>query len=168
MSYFLKLEKDLSFIKKALLLAEEARRKGEVPVGAIVVDQEGQIIGQGYNQSISLHDPTAHAEILALRQACEKKKNYRLPGSTLYVTLEPCPMCMGAMVLARISRLVFGAYDPKGGAVRSVMNFPLDNMNHRFEIEGGLLSQECATILKEFFLSRRDEAKNKKENRRGK
>ncbi len=156
-------EKDLIFMKKALHLAEEAWRQGEVPVGAVVVDGEGQIIGQGYNQSIALLDPTAHAEIVALRQAAKKKKNYRLSGSTLYVTLEPCPMCLGAMVQARIDRLVFGAYDPKNGAVSSIMNFPLDKMNHRFEIEGGLLSQECATILKEFFQSRRGETNNKKE-----
>jgi len=154
---------DTYFMKLALEQAELAFQADEVPIGAIIVGENGLICGKGYNCPISLNDPTAHAEIVALRQAAKKKKNYRLSGSTLYVTLEPCPMCLGAMVQARIDRLVFGAYDPKNGAVSSIMNFPLDKMNHRFEIEGGLLSQECATILKEFFQGRRGEINNKKE-----
>jgi len=155
MSYRSRQEKDVAFMKIALAEAKKARQNGEVPVGAIIIDEQEEIIGRGYNQSLTLYDPTAHAEIVALRQAGRRIKNYRLPGATLYVTLEPCPMCLGAMVQARISRLVYGADDPKGGAVCSIMNFPLDKLNHRFEITSGLLQQECGKILQDFFRERR-------------
>ena len=142
-------------MRLALVEAQKARLKGEVPVGAVIVDEQGRIIGRGFNQSISGHDPTAHAEIVALREAGQHRCNYRLNGVTLYVTLEPCAMCLGAMVQARIKRLVYGAPDPKGGAVSSIMEFPFDKMNHRLEIAGGLLAEECAKILQDFFRARR-------------
>ncbi|HHF42261.1 MAG TPA: tRNA adenosine(34) deaminase TadA [Candidatus Aminicenantes bacterium] len=150
-----KLREDVNFMRIALQEAQKAWSKGEVPVGAVIVDEQGQIVARGFNQSLSLHDPSAHAEIVALRAAGRQKGNYRLPGMTLYVTLEPCPMCLGAMVQARIKRLVYGAADPKGGAVSSIMKFPFEKMNHRLEIESGLLEQECAEILQNFFRERR-------------
>ncbi len=135
--------------------ALRAQDQGEVPVGAVLVRQE-QMVGEGWNSSITLSDPTAHAEIMAIRHTALKLQNYRLPGMTLYVTLEPCPMCVGAMIHARIERLVFGAYDPKTGAAGSV--FELANArahNHNHRITGGVLQNECASLLREFFRSRR-------------
>ena len=142
------------FMREALEEAEEASRSGEVPVGAVVV-LDGQILGRGHNSSIALRDPSAHAEILALRSACTARDNYRIPGCDLYVTLEPCAMCLGAAVQARIARIFFGARDPKSGAVSSVMSLPFDKLNHQIEIKGGILEKESAIILKTFFQNRR-------------
>jgi tRNA(adenine34) deaminase len=146
---------DESFMREALSLAAEAEALGEVPVGAVVV-KDGEIIGRGFNRSVSSHDPTTHAEIVALRDAAQRIKNYRLPDCELYVTLEPCMMCVGAMLHARIKRVVFGACDPKTGACGSVVNLPAEEkLNHHATFEGGVLSNECSAMLKAFFQSRR-------------
>jgi len=145
---------DESFMREALLEAKRAAENNEVPVGAVVVS-DNKILSRSHNGTISLNDPTAHAEILAVREACRIKENYRIPGCDLYVTLEPCVMCLGAILQARIRRLIFGAYDPKTGAVESIMKFPFDRMNHSVEIEAGILSDECGKILKDFFAERR-------------
>lgn len=141
---------------QALQLAHQAQEVGEVPVGAVIVSADNQVLGTGYNQVIQRHDPTAHAEIIALRSAAESLSNYRLIQTTLYVTLEPCCMCAGAMVHARIQRLVFGASDPKTGAAGSVFNLlggaPL---NHRVEVTQGCQQDACALILRNFFKERR-------------
>jgi len=149
-------ESDTGFMRRALDLALRAEQEGEVPVGAVLV-KDGQIIGEGWNQPIGSHDPTAHAEIQALRAAAQKLRNYRLPDSTLYVTLEPCPMCAGAIVHARVKRVVFGAYDPRSGAAGSVFDLlPSDvRFNHRTECEGGVEAEASARILKAFFRARR-------------
>ncbi len=143
-------------MRRALGLARHAEEAGEVPVGAVVV-QEGEIIGEGWNQPIRAHDPSAHAEMVALRAAATHNKNYRLPGATLYVTLEPCAMCAGAIVQARVARVVYGAADPKAGAAGSVFQL-LDSpaLNHRAQVYGGVLNEESGRLLKEFFQSRRD------------
>lgn len=138
-------------MNEALAEALEAQREGEVPVGAVAV-LDGRIIGRGHNRNISDRDPTAHAEIIALREAARALGNHRLMGCTLFATIEPCAMCAGAMVHARIQRLVYGADDPKAGAVRSVMqivNHPA--LNHSMEVVGGVLGERCAQLLKEFF-----------------
>ena len=142
-------------MKQCLALAGQAAELGEVPVGALVV-RDGQILGQGYNQPIAASDPSAHAEIQALRTAAKKAGNYRLPNSTLYVSVEPCTMCTGAMVHARVSRLVFGAYEPRAGAIVSQLNL-LDQefYNHRMEYEGGCLAEESGELLRSFFRQRR-------------
>jgi tRNA(adenine34) deaminase len=146
---------DESFLELALALAREAEQKGEVPVGAIVV-HDAKVIGRGYNQPISLHDPTAHAEMIALREAGQTIKNYRLDGVTLYATLEPCVMCAGAIVNARVARLVFGARDLRFGGVRSKFRLAdADVLNHRVEIVEGVLGAECAELLETFFKQRR-------------
>jgi tRNA(adenine34) deaminase len=148
-------EEDRKFMRAALDEAGLAAQANEVPVGALVV-RNGEIIGRGRNRPIQDTDPTAHAEILALRSAAEREQNYRLIGATLYVTLEPCPMCVGAMLHARIGRLVFGAYDPKSGAAGSVIDLCDDRrLNHQIEVNGGLLEEQCAGLLKRFFESRR-------------
>ena len=140
---------------RALELARQARDHGEVPVGAIVV-HEGAVIGEGFNQPISLADPSAHAEMQAIRNAARRLDNYRLLDATLYVTLEPCAMCAGAMVHARIKRLVYGAADPKTGATGSVFNLvQTERLNHRLEVEGGVMKKECGELLKDFFRKRR-------------
>ncbi len=140
---------------RALELAMLAEKIGEVPVGAVLV-LDNQIIGEGWNHPIQAHDPSAHAEILALRQGAKHIKNYRLVNATLYVTLEPCAMCAGAMVHARIQRLVFGAPDPKTGAAGGVLNLLQEpRLNHQVRCEGGLLSLECGELLREFFRKRR-------------
>lgn len=140
---------------EALHLASEAAAVGEVPVGAVVV-VEGKIVGRGFNAPISTRDPTAHAEIRALREAATQTGNYRLNGATLYVTLEPCVMCVGAMIHARLSRVVFGAPDPKTGACGSVVNiFAEQRLNHHAVVEGGVLADECGALLRSFFQSRR-------------
>ena len=147
---------DEFFLRQALDLAREAGQAGEVPVGAVVV-LDGSVIGRGRNSPILLDDPTAHAEILALRQAATSLRNYRLEGATLYVTLEPCVMCAGALVAARIARLVFGARDLRFGGVRS--KFCLADsalLNHRVEITEGVLGADCAGLLRTFFEARRD------------
>ncbi|TSA21335.1 MAG: tRNA adenosine(34) deaminase TadA [Betaproteobacteria bacterium] len=147
---------DADYLRLALQLAETARQAGEVPVGAVVVDAAGAIIGQGFNQPISRHDPTAHAEIMALRDAAARMGNYRLPGCTLFVTLEPCAMCAGAILHARIARVVYGASDPKTGAVESVLRlFDEPRLNHHTEAHGGVLADECSQQLRDFFLARR-------------
>ena len=146
---------DAEFMSEALTLAMSARQAGEVPVGALVVC-DGQIIGRGYNAPISSHDPSAHAEIQALRVAALALGNYRLTGCTLYVTLEPCAMCAGAIQHARIARVVFGAADPKTGACGSVVNlFAEPLLNHHTRIEGGVLAQQCGELLTNFFRERR-------------
>ena len=146
---------DESFMKAALAEAKIAARVGEVPVGAVIV-RNGEIIGRGLNRPIQDHDPTAHAEIVAIRSAAAADSNYRLPGTTLYVTLEPCPMCVGAMLHARVSRLVFGAYDPKAGAAGSVIDLAADKrFNHVIEVNGGLQEDACGELLRRFFASRR-------------
>ena len=146
---------DSIFMARALELAREAERAGEVPVGAVIV-KDGAIVGEGWNRPISTHDPTAHAEIVALRAAAQKLGSYRLLDTTLYVTLEPCPMCAGAMVHARVKRLVYAATDPRAGAagtIFSIVQHP--SLNHRIECEAGLMSEECGTMLRAFFQGRR-------------
>lgn len=140
----------------ALAQAKAAAAVGEVPVGAVVVGENGDILAQAHNAPISLKDPTAHAEILALRQAAARVGNYRLPGASLYVTIEPCLMCVGAMVQARIRRLVFGAADPKAGACVSLYRIPEDaRLNHRLEVQGGVREAECRALMQKFFQARR-------------
>src|SRR5262245_65499014 len=147
---------DLQFMRAALDLAEQARRQGEVPVGAVVV-ADGGIIGRGFNAPIGRRDPTAHAELDALRAAARARDNYRLPGCDLYVTLEPCAMCAGAIAQARIRRLVYGAADPKTGACGGVVDlFAEPRLNHHTLVAGGVLAEECGAILKEFFAGRRN------------
>jgi len=146
---------DEDFLREALELAREAERGGEVPVGAVVV-LDGRVIGRGRNSPIARNDPTAHAEILALREAAAATGNYRLEGSTMYATLEPCVMCAGALVAARVSRLVFGARDLRFGGVRSKFRLAdAEVLNHRVEIVEGVLGAECAELLQTFFTSRR-------------
>jgi tRNA(adenine34) deaminase len=148
-------EIDRYYIREALIEAEKAGRLGEVPIGAVLV-QENKIIARNHNRRETTGDPTAHAEILVLREASQHKRHWRLSGGTLYTTLEPCPMCAGAMVQARINRLVFGAYDPKGGAAGSLLNLLQDQrLNHWVEITAGILESECGKLLKEFFRERR-------------
>jgi tRNA(adenine34) deaminase len=146
---------DVAGMRAALLQAQIAASAGEVPVGAAVV-VDGEIIATGHNRSVSDCDPSGHAEIVALRTAAAVLNNYRLPNAILYVTLEPCVMCVGAIVQARIGRVVFGAYDDKAGALGSATDLSESKaLNHRFEINGGLLADECVALLKEFFQSRR-------------
>lgn len=148
-------KRDEELMRKALDLAHFGGALGEVPVGAVVV-LDGKVIGAGYNAPISRHDPTAHAEIQALRAAAQCTGNYRLVGASLYVTLEPCAMCAGAMMHARIARLVYGAADPKTGACGSVLNlFAELQLNHHAEVVGGVLVEECGALLKDFFKARR-------------
>jgi tRNA(adenine34) deaminase len=148
-------ETDESWMREALKLARQAEAAGEVPVGAVLV-KDGVAIGSGWNHPISAHDPTAHAEIATLRVAAETLGNYRLPDTTLYVTLEPCTMCAGALVHARVRRLVFGAADPKAGAAGSIFDVTrAPALNHRLEVTGGVLADECGALLKEFFTKKR-------------
>lgn len=152
-------EADEGFMRAALDLARQAAQAGEVPVGAVVV-KDGQVIGRGFNAPISRHDPSAHAEIAALRDAAQHLGNYRLVGCELFVTLEPCVMCVGAMFHARIGRVVFGARDPKTGAAGSVFNlFDEARLNHHATIEGGVLAEECGKVLSDFFAARRAQQK---------
>jgi len=149
---------DEHFMREALVLAAQGAALGEVPVGAVLV-QGGQIIGRGYNCPISQHDPSAHAEMVAVRDAAQALQNYRLPGVTLYVTLEPCSMCAGLIVHSRIQRVVYGAAEPKAGVVVSRGKFfEQDFLNHRVLVEGGVLAEECGTVLSEFFRQRRQKA----------
>jgi len=146
---------DEAFMHRALALAHEAGSLGEVPVGALVV-KDGEIVGEGYNRPISTGDPTAHAEIVALRAAARRLGNYRLTETTLYVTLEPCVMCAGAIVHARVARLVFGARDPKTGAAGSVVDiFSSKGVNHDVRVTGDILAEHCGTVLSAFFRARR-------------
>jgi tRNA(adenine34) deaminase len=149
------ISKDEQYMQAALDLAEEAFKRGEVPIGAVLV-RDGEILSQNHNRREELQDATAHAEILVLREAGGLLGSWRLLGTTLYVTLEPCPMCAGALVQARVSRLVFGARDPKGGAAVSLYNIPADpRLNHRLKVEEGILSERCASLLQKFFEERR-------------
>ena len=146
---------DEFWMRRALNLAERAQADGEVPVGAVMVMGD-DCIGEGWNRSIAAHDPTAHAEIKALRAGAAQLQNYRLPGATLYVTLEPCAMCAGAIILARIERLVYAAADPRTGAAGSVFNIlQSEQLNHHVELTGGILEQEAATLLQTFFRNQR-------------
>lgn len=146
---------DLDFMARALELAEGAARTGEVPVGAVLV-RNGEIIAEGANAPIATHDPTAHAEIVALRAGGAALGSYRLGGTTLYVTLEPCVMCASAMVHARVDRVVFGAFDPKAGAAGSIVDvFALPQLNHRVDAFGGVREEECGALLSRFFSARR-------------
>ncbi len=148
-------ELDRQYMSMAIEQAQLAAESGEVPVGAVIV-RDGQVIAKGFNKPIANHDPSAHAEMLALREAALMEKNYRIPGSTLYVTLEPCAMCSGAMLHARIDRVVYGASDPKTGAAGSVMNiFASKQINHQTSVEGGIMSEECGQLLRDFFKERR-------------
>ena len=149
------MSRDEAWMRAALALAARAEAEGEVPVGAVVV-RDGTVIGEGWNRPIASHDPTAHAEILALRAAAGQGGDYRLGGAALYVTLEPCPMCAAAMAHARVDRLVFGAFDPRQGAAGSAFNLvAADAMNHRVDAYGGVLSEECGALLRRFFAGRR-------------
>lgn len=146
---------DEHFMREALLLAAQGAALGEVPVGAVLV-QGGSIIGKGFNCPISTHDPSAHAEMVAVRNAAQHLENYRLPGSTLYVTLEPCSMCAGLIVHSRVRRVVFGAAEPKAGvAVSRGQFFAQAFLNHRVLVEGGVMAEACSEILSEFFRMRR-------------
>ena len=148
-------EQDIYFMQQALKCAEKAQEKDEVPIGAVVV-KNNKIIAKGYNKSITLKDTTAHAEIVAIRRACKKLNNYRLNDCSIYVTIEPCSMCMGALVLARIKNLYFGAKDIKAGACGSILDISKAKTNHKIEIYSGLLEQDCARIIKEFFKNKRN------------
>lgn len=152
-------DRDL-FMREALALAETARQLDEVPVGAIIV-QGSLRMGQGYNQNISQNDPTAHAEIVALRDACLYADNYRLPGTTLYVSLEPCLMCFMALVQARVSHIVFGAGDPKGGFTNFFNDVAYAKLNHRPEVTGGILAEDCSALVSGFFQEKRVRGKRK-------
>jgi tRNA(adenine34) deaminase len=148
-------ELDRQFMQQALEQAGLAALAGEVPVGAVIV-RNGEVIARAFNQPITKHDPSAHAEMLALRQAALSEENYRLPGTTLYVTLEPCTMCAGAMLHARVDRIVYGATDPKTGAAGSVLDvFSSKQINHQTVVEGGVMTEECGQLLRDFFKERR-------------
>lgn len=150
---------DLRWMQRALELADMAQQQGEVPVGALIV-KEGEVIGEGYNQPITIHDPTAHAEVMAIRNACQQVGNYRLPGTTLYVSLEPCAMCAGAIVHARIDRVVFAAHEPKAGAIESTQRFfDQPQLNYRVIHEAGVMQAESSHLLSSFFKRRREEKK---------
>lgn len=149
---------DSDFMRRAMALAEQAASEGEVPVGALVV-RDGQVIGEGYNQPISSCDPTGHAEIVAMRKACETLQNYRLSGCHLYVTIEPCTMCVGAMIHARIDKIIFGAAEPRAGALQSQLRLmDRDHYNHSIEWQGGVLAEECGEIISSFFRRKRSKS----------
>lgn len=158
------IEKDDNYwMQQALELADKAQQQGEIPVGAVIV-QNDEVIGEGWNQSITLNDPTAHAEVMAIRDAGQRIENYRLINSTLYVTLEPCPMCAGALVHSRISRIVFGASDAKTGAAGSIMNVVNhDKLNHQLDVTAGVCAEQCSTKISNFFKMRRAEKKQQKQ-----
>ena len=151
------MESEKQWMQQALVLAREAAAHGEVPVGAVLVSAAGELLGSGFNHPIASHDPTAHAEIVALRMAARNQQNYRLPGSTLYVTIEPCTMCVGAMIHARVTRVVFGASEPRFGALVSQRRL-LDTgeFNDFLQYQGGVLAEECGALMREFFKARRD------------
>jgi len=154
---------DSYWMGKALNLARKAENIAEVPIGAVIV-KDGTIIGRGFNQRESRNDPSAHAEMIAIRQAARKLNAWRLSGATLYVTLEPCPMCMGAILLARIERIVFGCFDPKGGAAGSLYNLAADpRFNHQAALTSGILGEECSALLSDFFLNLRREKQQSRE-----
>ena len=156
------LPQDEAYMRRAIALAGQGEQLGEVPVGAVIVVDD-EIIGEGFNQPISSHDPTAHAEVVALRMAAEKIQNYRLVDSTIYVTLEPCTMCVGALIHARIGRLVFGTTEPKAGAVVSQAQLlDASYFNHRMAVQGGVLAEACQHQLSDFFRRRREQHKQRK------
>lgn len=158
--------RDEEYMRRALALAAQGEALGEVPVGAVIVCGD-EVIGEGFNQPITSHDPTAHAEVIALRAAAQNIANYRLVDATLYVTLEPCTMCVGALVHSRIARLVFGTTEPKAGAVVSKAHLlDAEYFNHRIEMESGVLAQECQHQLSDFFRRRREQIKLRKEELR--
>lgn len=147
---------DEDWMQKALGLARRAQEEGEVPVGAVVV-KDDEVLGEGWNRPIASHDPSSHAEINALRSAALKNQNYRLNGATLYVTLEPCVMCAGAITHARIQRVVYAASDPRGGAAGSVFQIlPTEKLNHHLQVQGGILEEEAAELLRAFFRQKRE------------
>ena len=150
---------DTKHMRQALAQAKMAGKRGEVPVGAVIVSG-GRVLSRGYNRPAGRNDPTAHAEVVAIRKAARGQGNYRLVGCDLYVTLEPCAMCLGAAVHARLGRVVFGTADPKAGAVRSVMRFPFKKLNHRPEVRGGVLAEECGRVLRDFFALKRRKARS--------
>ncbi|MFT5163191.1 MAG: tRNA(adenine34) deaminase [Alteromonadaceae bacterium] len=159
---FMSLDDDQKWMQRALALAAIADEKGEIPVGAVLV-KDGEVVGEGYNASISLNDPSAHAEMMAIRDAGQRLNNYRLVDCTLYVTLEPCPMCAGLLVHSRITRLVYGAYDLKTGAAGSLMNLVQSPwLNHKLDVTAGVLQQTCSEQLSAFFKRRRKEKKRLK------
>jgi tRNA(adenine34) deaminase len=146
---------DTDFMRRALILAQRAADDGEVPVGALLV-LDNEVIGEGWNRPVASHDPTAHAEIIALRAGAQVRRNYRLSTTTLYATLEPCAMCMGAVLNARLARVVFGAWDPQAGACGSVIDLPREpRLTHRLDVFGGVCSDESAELLRQFFERRR-------------
>ena len=150
------MESDSYYLGLALDLAREGLAAGEVPVGAVLVGEAGEVLARAFNRPIGLNDPTAHAEILVLREGARLRGNYRLPGLSLYVTIEPCIMCLGAMLAARVRRVVFGAPDPKGGACVSLFRLPEDaRLNHRLEVTGGVREAECRELVQQFFQARR-------------
>ncbi len=152
---------DEDYVRRALMLAQRAQESNEVPVGALVV-MRGKVVGEGWNQPVGTHDPTAHAEIVALRAAASQAGNYRLESATLYVTLEPCAMCVGAAIQARVARLVFGAWDLKAGACGSVFDLTREpRLNHRLDVFGGVCAEECREILRRFFEARRAASRGK-------
>lgn len=155
---------DDDWMRHALTLAHKAAELGEVPVGAVLV-KDGQLLAEGWNQPIINNDPTAHAEIMAIRNAAKLVENYRLPGTTLYITIEPCSMCAGAIIHSRIARVVFGASEPRAGAAGSVINLlQNEQFNHQTEITSGVLENECSQILKDFFAKRREAKRLEKKN----
>jgi len=157
-----KLTTDEYWMREALRQAKRAAQSDEVPVGAVLVDLAGDLIASGHNQPISALDPTAHAEIVVIREAARQLQNYRLPDTTMYVTLEPCAMCVGALVQARVSRIVFGALEPKTGAIQSAHHlFESDGFNHYPEIHGGVREGECSALMSQFFLKKRQAKKSR-------
>lgn len=157
---------DQYWMQYALALADKAQQQGEIPVGAVLVKDE-QVVGEGWNQSITLNDPSAHAEVMAIRDAGQRVDNYRLIDTTLYVTLEPCPMCAGALVHSRVTRLVFGASDEKTGAAGSVMNIVEHaKLNHQLEVTSGICAQQCSEKISNFFKARREQKKEEKKQKR--
>ena len=154
---------DEDYMRLALLEAEKAYELEEVPIGAVLVDECGQVVASGHNMREIWHDATAHAELIAIQEACRKLGRWRLSGLTLYVTIEPCPMCAGAIVMSRVDRVVYGSTDAKAGACESVFNIPGNGtLNHRPEIRAGVLQEECAAIMKRFFKERRERNKQMK------
>jgi len=150
------MERHETYMRQALAEAQKALKEGEVPVGALLVSPKGDIMARAHNRPITLNDPTGHAEILVLRQGAAQLENYRLPGHILYVSLEPCVMCVGAMIQARLALIVYGASDPKGGAIESVYRLGSDGkLNHRLAARGGVLAEECGALLQAFFTARR-------------
>lgn len=160
---------DTAAMHRALELAKQAWQQGEVPVGAVILDAQGRLIGEGFNQVITAHDPSAHAEMVALRQACAVQQNYRLPGAQLFVTLEPCLMCLGALFHARVARIVYAASDPKTGACGSAVCLHTNKqLNHHTQVQAGLLQDLAAQMLRDFFKERRQLAKQNKQKKQNK